>query len=48
MHTTYDDGTPTVCADCKATGFGVPFQPKKDRDLYCQNCIKNHQKPRRF
>jgi CxxC-x17-CxxC domain-containing protein len=36
-----------TCSDCgKPTE--VPFQPKSDRPVYCNDCFRNHRPPRQY
>jgi CxxC-x17-CxxC domain-containing protein len=36
-----------TCSDCGGTAY-VPFQPKSDRPVYCNNCFQNHRQPRAY
>ncbi len=35
-----------TCSDC-GQATKVPFEPKADRPVYCQNCFPTHRKPKR-
>ncbi|MFA5771717.1 MAG: CxxC-x17-CxxC domain-containing protein [Thermoplasmata archaeon] len=36
-----------VCSDCGAE-TEVPFEPTKDRPVYCRDCYQKHRPPRRY
>ncbi|MFH1786324.1 MAG: CxxC-x17-CxxC domain-containing protein [archaeon] len=47
MHSVDINGNELVCADCKTTGFQLPFKADGSRPVYCSDCNRNHRPPQR-